>query len=397
MTARTVRIAGRVTAVLLLALALAGLGGAWYFADQLTRPPQIRALVADNEVLDADDATVLLRDEGFAALPDRWGLQLPDDRHVVLDDRTVEPDGVRWAWSDLVGTPPPAAGEQVRVDEFVWVGTPAVVDVAFEEVTVPAPIGDLPAWWAPADGTAAGTVVVVHGRGATREEALRFLPGLVRGGWNALVPTYRGDAGAPGWPEGRVLFGTEAWQDVDAAVAWARERSDGPVVPFGISMGGAMVGQFMDRGDTSDVTGVVLDSPVLSLDALLDLQAGLNGVPETAEPVLLPVVQVVGDLLHGLDSSALEQVDVDGTFDVPVLLVHGQHDRFVPFGPSARFAALRLQDPTTTAVGEVPFRVRSDDDMTFVDVPDAGHVRSWNRDPDGYGRILDEFLATVAP
>lgn len=391
------RIVGRVGVALAVLVVVGVLVGAWYFADQLTRPPVVRALVADNEVRDADDATLLLRAEGFAATPGRWGLQLPDDRHVVLDDRTVEPDGVRWSWSDLVGAPPPRVGEQVRVDEFVWVGTPDAVDVDFEEVTVAAPVGDLPAWWVPAGPTATGTVVVVHGRGATREEALRFLPGLVGAGWNVLVPTYRGDDGAPDWPDGRVRFGGEAWQDVDAAVAWARERTEGPLVPFGISMGGAMVGQFLDRGDTAGVAAVVLDSPVLSLDALLDLQAGLNGVPAAAEPVLLPVVQVVGDLLYGLDSSELEQVAVDGTFDVPVLLIHGDDDQFVPFGPSARFAAARLDDPTVSALGDVPFEVRSDADTTFVHVPGAGHVRSWNRDSDAYDRVLDEFLAGVAP
>jgi pimeloyl-ACP methyl ester carboxylesterase len=92
----------------------------------------------------------------------------------------------------------------------------------------------------------------------------------------------------------------------------------------------------------------------------------------------------------------LEQVAPDRTFQVPVLLVHGDDDQFVPFGPSARFAAARLPGAAVATVGDVPFEVRSDADLTFVHVPGAGHVRSWNRDPAAYDQVLAQFLAGVA-
>ncbi len=377
----------RLLLVLVVLLLLAVLGVGWYFAGQLTTTPTVRPFDPDNELLsvDLDNSTVVLEDQGYAAIDGSWGLQLPDDRHVVLIEQVGRvAGGIEWGWTDLVGQPPPRTGEDVRVDEFVVVGTPGAVELAFEDVTVDGPLGPLPSWWVPA-AEPVGTVVFVHGRGATREEALRFLPTLVDAGWNVLVPTYRGDEGAPAWPDGRVRYGATEWADVAAAVEYAAERRpDDPIVPFGVSMGGALVAQYLDNAQQADggasdrIPGVVLDSPILSLDALLDLQAGLNGIPEAAEPLLLPVVKLFADLrVEGFDSEALEQTADDGTFDVPTLLFHGDADDFVPVGPSAELAA-------------------NDPDVMHVNVAEAGHVRTWNTDPALYAETLTTFLDDLA-
>ena len=375
---------GLLVVLALLALVVFGVG--WYFAGQLTDEPSVRPFEPDNELLDVDltAQTLTLVDEGWAAVDGSWGLQLPGDRHLVLTRQLDRGDGtVTWGWFDLVGRPPPRAGEDVRVDEFVAVGTPGAIGLDFEDVDVAGPLGPLPAWWVPA-ADAVGTVVFAHGRGGTREEALRFLPTLVDAGWNVLVPTYRGDEGAPDWPGGRVRYGTTEWADLAAAVEHAADRRpDDVVVPFGVSMGGSLVAQYLDRAEDTPardrVVGVVLDSPLLSLDALLDLQADSNGIPAWAEPVLLPFVGLFADLrVTGFDSSALEQTADDGTFDVPTLVFHGSADDFVPVGPSIELAS-------------------NDDDVTHVDVAGAGHVRSWNVDARLYAETLSAFLADLAP
>lgn len=368
---RALRLVISGAALLTLLLVAAG----WYFASQLTAPPTVRPFDPDNEVLAATDDEVTLRAEGWAATDGTWGLQLPQGRHVVLEGPpTSSGDEVTWGWRDLVGERPPTGADDARVDEFVWVGTPEAVGLPFEEVEVDGPLGPLPSWWVPADGDARGTVVFVHGRGGTREEALRFLPTMVGAGWNVLVQTYRGDvgAGAPPLPDDTLRYGVTEWEDVDAAIDTAVDRAPGPVVLFGASMGGALVAQYLDNAGPEPVVGVVLDSPLLSMDALLDLQANLNGVPEVLEPVLLPVVKAVARLRYGLDSGALEQVADDGTFDVPVLLFHGAADDFVPVEPSLELARL--------------------DQVTYVPIDGAGHVRSWNVDRDRYEAALRSFL-----
>jgi len=64
--------------------------------------------------------------------------------------------------------------------------------------------------------------------------------------------------------------------------------------------------------------------------------------------------------------------------ETPVLLFHGDHDRTVPVSISDHFARERR------------------DIVTYVRVPGARHVGSWNVDPTRYDKALREFLAGAA-
>ena len=371
-------------AVLRLLLAVVVLVGTvllvagWYFADELTEAPPVRPFVADTTVVDADEDTITLTTTDDLRTGGAFGLQLPNDGYAELGGRTEDGGAtVTYAvrsYADRV----PRPGTVARVDEYWRVGTPDDVGLAHEDVTTEGPLGEMVGWWVP--GGDRGTVVYVHGRGATREEALRFLPALTAQGWNVLVATYRGDEGAPPRRDGRLRFGTEEWVDVDAWVRWVQDRigDEEPLVLFGTSMGGAVVGQFLDRSPVADdVDGVVLDSPVLSLDRTMELQADLAGVPAFAHPALVPTAELWADLLHGVDTSALEQTAADGTFDVPTLVFHGAEDDFVPWEPSLALAA---NAPT----------------VEHVAIPGAGHARSWNVDRSAYEARLAELLDDVS-
>jgi alpha-beta hydrolase superfamily lysophospholipase len=344
----------------------------WYYATQLTGPPTIRPFEPDNEVVATSGDQVTLRDEGFAAQDARWGLQLPEGRHVVLGD-VIDRGGdvVTRTFSDVVGEPP-RSGEPVRVDEFVYVGDPAsALGLPFEEVTIDGALGPLPAWRLA--GERERWVVLVHGRGATREETLRFLPVLHDLGYPVLVPTYRGDGVAPD-PERGVAFGLAEWRDVESAVRYALDEGADDVVLMGLSMGGTTTAAFLQRSPLeSVVAGAVLDSPVLSMDAVLRLQADLAGIPGPVQPPILWFAELFARLTSDLDTRELELVDEADSFDVPLLLIHGGADEFVPVGPSDEFAAAR---PATT----------------YLRVDDAGHVRSWNVAPERYERTLEGFL-----
>lgn len=363
--------------VLVLVLLALLLAAGWYFADQLTAPPTVRPFDPDSEVVAASPQRITLETTADLATSGRFGLQLPDGRYAALGDPVeVTADRATYEVESYTGGVP-SAGTPARVDEFFRVGDPSVVDLGFEEVAVDGPDGPLPSWWV--EGGDEGTVVFVHGRGGTREEALRFLPSIADAGWRTLVVTYRGDEGAPAPVDGRTRFGTDAWADVEAALAWVVDEvgPDRPIAVFGTSMGGAITAQLLDRSALADeVDGVVLDSPVLSLDRTLDLQADLSGVPEVVEPALLPLAQLWADVLYGLDSATLEQTDDDGTFDLPVLLFHGAADDFVPVEQSVELAA------------EV-------DTVAYVEVPAARHVRSWNVAPREYEQALTAFLGSL--
>jgi pimeloyl-ACP methyl ester carboxylesterase len=138
--------------------------------------------------------------------------------------------------------------------------TPASFDLAFEDVAFEAPDGvKLKGWWVPA-ADARGTVVLVHGLNRSRIEMVRKVPFLHEAGWNALLFDLRhhGESGGDVSSFGHFEAG-----DVESAARLARSRSAGPVVLWGVSLGGAAV--MLAAADDPAVTAVVCDSSYRSL------------------------------------------------------------------------------------------------------------------------------------
>jgi uncharacterized protein len=139
--------------------------------------------------------------------------------------------------------------------------TPASLRLDSEEVTFRSTDGvELKGWWVGAPG-AKGTVVMVHGLNRSRIEMLRRAPFVHRAGWNALLFDLRhhGESGGEA-----TTFGAHEREDVKAAVRLARERSPGPVVAWGVSLGGASV--VFAAAEDAGVAGVICDSSFRSLD-----------------------------------------------------------------------------------------------------------------------------------
>jgi pimeloyl-ACP methyl ester carboxylesterase len=138
--------------------------------------------------------------------------------------------------------------------------TPASFKLAYEDVSFQAKDGvSLSGWWVPAE-SARGTVVLVHGLNRSRIEMVGKVPFLHELGWNALLFDLRfhGDSG------GKMRsLGFFEQADVRAAADLARQRSPGPVVLWGISVGGATV--VFTAADDPQVAGVVCDSSYRSL------------------------------------------------------------------------------------------------------------------------------------
>jgi alpha-beta hydrolase superfamily lysophospholipase len=133
--------------------------------------------------------------------------------------------------------------------------TPASFDLAFEELSFRSGDGvDLDGWWVPA-AEPAGTVVMVHGLNRTRVEMARKLPFVHELGWNAVLFDLRHHGKSGG--EATTL-GVREKEDVRAAADLARERSAGPIVLWGISLGGASA--VLAAADDPLVAGVICDS-----------------------------------------------------------------------------------------------------------------------------------------
>jgi pimeloyl-ACP methyl ester carboxylesterase len=84
---------------------------------------------------------------------------------------------------------------------------------------------------------------------------VRKTPFLRQSGWNALLFDLRHHGTSGG---AATTFGAREKGDVEAAVALARRRSPGPVVVWGVSLGGASV--VLAAAEDPQVAGVVCDS-----------------------------------------------------------------------------------------------------------------------------------------
>lgn len=138
--------------------------------------------------------------------------------------------------------------------------TPAAFSLPFEDVALASRDGvPLKGWWVPAEH-ARGTVVLVHGLNRSRIEMVKKTPFVNRQGWNSLLFDLRrhGESGG----ELRSL-GYNERLDVLGALDFARKRSPGPVVLWGISFGGAA--STLAAAEEPAVAGLVCDSSFRSL------------------------------------------------------------------------------------------------------------------------------------
>ncbi len=249
------------------------------------------------------------------------------------------------------------------------------VDVMTLQPRVPGG-GTAPAWWVPPAEESGHVAVLVHGRGASRDEMLRVASILQPLGYGILIPSYRGDGVAPEPEDGLGRFGTTEWLDVAMAMLHAEIPRDARFVLVGYSQGGGLVASLLRHADVARrVDAAILDSPLLGLDATMQVQARLAGIPNVLVRPVLESAYLVSRL-RGFDFDDGEHVVPLAELDVPILLFHGPDDTYIPVGPSEELVAL---DP---------------DGVTYVRASGVDHVRFWNHDPEAYASAVRAFLDT---
>lgn len=274
-------------------------------------------------------------------------------------------------------------GALAWVSSFVYNGTPAQLGVAYEDTVVSTPVGDMPAWHIPPAGDERdGVVIVIHGHGGQRSQALRMLPALRRTGTGALFVTFRNAFGAPRVGPGYHTLGDQEAEDVLAALAWAREAGYRRAVLYGFSMGGNIaLSVLRSRHEPFPVpvTGVMLDCPALEWRGVIRWQARRFGFPAPVARHLARAVETLVTWRSGQDFAAVDQLAAAPTFKVPILLWHGTGDRTIPVGQADALAAARP------------------DLVEYHRVEGGKHIRCWNLDPHKYDLTLEAFIERVLP
>jgi uncharacterized protein len=362
-------------------LAVAG-GASWYYSGRITEPPGLRQVapaVQDRvEVVASDAATVTLRGPD-AARQGWWGVATEDAYLRVGPALFVDEEAETAVRPIELRTGSVVVGQAGLLDAYAAPADPRrLPDVGDDvrEVAIDGPVGPLPSWWFPGGGRT--WAITVHGRSAVRQEAFRLIPLLHGLGLPALAISYRNDPEGPPSPDGRSHLGATEWEDVEAAVAWARGQGAHDVVLIGMSMGGACACELVRRSALAGhVRALILDAPVLDWGPVIRRAAVARGLPAAVLPLLLPPTMALAERRTQVDWQGLRHLHDPEGFDRPTLLIHGDADPTVPVELADAFADTRP------------------DVVTYLRVAGAGHVRSWNHDRERYEQAVTAFLREV--
>ena len=145
-------------------------------------------------------------------------------------------------------------------------------------------------------------------------------------GQNTLVVDQR----AHGKSEGDMItFGILERYDCLSWANYAARRfgSDTPIFLTGISMGAATVLMASDLPLPKNVVGIIADCPYSSPAAIIRKVCGEMGFPPT---IAFPFVKLGAYLFGGLRFGNCCASESVARSDLPILLIHGEKDNFVP-------------------------------------------------------------------
>lgn len=191
-------------------------------------------------------------------------------------------------------------------------------------------------------------------------------------GHNLLLIDQRGQ----GMSEGRTItMGVKEHKDVVSWVNYANERfgSNTKIILYGVSMGAASVVMSTALDLPKNVTGVIADCPYNApKDILLSVCENDMGINKR---IAYPLIWLSARVLGGFDINAITCEKAVKNAKIPVLILHGEDDRYVPCEMSED---IKKANPAMVSR------------YTF---PDAGHGISFFSDKERYRQIAEAFFA----
>lgn len=191
-------------------------------------------------------------------------------------------------------------------------------------------------------------------------------------GYNVLLVDQRGH----GESEGKVIyFGTRERYD---AKTWAeyvvsRFGEDTKIFLYGISMGGATVLMASELDLPKNVVGIIADCPFSTVSGIIKKVCQDMKLPVW---LIYPFVKMGAFMFAGFKPDCASPVQAVKNTSLPILLIHGENDRFVPCSMSDEIAA-------------------ANEKITYYKIPDAPHALAIIYDTENYVSELKKFTEKV--
>lgn len=254
-------------------------------------------------------------------------------------------------------------------------GTPASVNLHYEEAQFVAEDGAILRGWFLESPGARATVILIHDIEGTRSDSEHGLLGLARDyvshGYHVLTFDLRGRGESIC---GRDRLGSHELRDVIAAAEYVRERAGPlPLILHGFGFGGSLAIEGVAYGVPAQA--VIADSPFTSAREFL--RHRWRHIPGH----LFRVSCWIARRVYDADIDALVPLEVvDAVAPTPILFIHGDADRDVPPTHTINLAAASLNDRNRMWL-----------------VPNVGHCGAYLDHPGVYfGRCLD-FIEQAIP
>ena len=194
-------------------------------------------------------------------------------------------------------------------------------------------------------------------------------------GYNLLLIDQR----AHGKSGGKAIsFGAKEKFDCESWVKYAKERfGEGVrIVLNGISMGAATVLLAGALPECRNVLGIVADCPYSSAKDILKLEIERRGLPSA---LVYPFATIGARIFGGFDiSSADVCAAIPAIPDIPILLIHGEADSFVP-----SYMSEAIKECDVRGIVE------------YHSFPGAAHGYSFFTDTERYKSLLSEFFSRI--
>lgn len=173
-----------------------------------------------------------------------------------------------------------------------------------------------------------------------------------------------------------ITFGIKERQDLMCWLEYAQNRfgADVKILLYGVSMGGATVLMASGLELPANVKGIVADCPYSSpLDIILEVGKQTGYPPKLIRPFVILGAKIFG----GFDVRKTSAEEAVQHTKVPILIIHGAEDLFVP-----------------ASMSEVVQKANPDMIRRFT-FPGADHALSYMVDTPRYRKLVSNFISEV--